>query len=125
MATTEQNDAFHAGNRRRLRFEIEDADNAPDALDLTGLTAKWACAPLRFDRTFMEPASISKETGAGITVIGSAVDGVLEVELLGADSASLEGEFYHELELFDGDGNGLVVATGTLTIYRNLINPAP
>lgn len=122
MARIEQNDTFYAGNRRTIRVTVYDDDNPGQRLNLTGLTAKWVLASLRADGvTFEGAALIQKSTVSGITITNAA-QGELEIALAAADTTALAGDYYHELELFDGDGNGLVVMTGILTIRRNVAN---
>lgn len=124
MAVTSQKDTMWAGNKRVQRFTVtdEDAVGSP-AKDLTGFTAKWALSRFNAAGTeFLTTPVVTKTTGGGGIVITDATNGILEVTLDVADTSALFGTFYFELEVVDGSSNPLVVATGTLTINKNVMN---
>lgn len=121
MAREDQDDAFYAGNRRTLRYSIDDQDNPGQKLNLSGLTFKWALVNKRSDGTYDLTPILQKTSAAGGIAVTNAATGALEVYLLDADSASLAGDYYYQLEATDGDGNKMMLATGTLTIKRNII----
>lgn len=118
-------DAFFAGNRRTLRFTVYNDDPGVAAgtkLSLVGLTAKFTLSTLFPDGSYALTALLQKATGgAGITITDAA-GGVLEVTLDPDDTVDLAGDYHFQLEVFDGGGAGLVVATGTVTIRRNVAN---
>jgi len=122
MAREDQDDVFYAGNRRTLRFSIDDQDNPGSKLNLTGLSFKWALVNKRSDGSYDVTHILQKTSAAGGIVVTNAATGALEVYLLDADTLNLSGDYYYQLEAFDGDGNALMLATGTLTIKRNIIN---
>jgi len=126
MVVADQTDTMYANNRRVLKFTVTDEDNG-GALDLTGLVVKFALA--RFDSEGQPIKSnplVDKRSDVSAEVtITDAANGLVEVELVTSDTASLadQGEtaYYFELEVFDGT-DPVVVATGTLTIRRNVTN---
>lgn len=125
MAEVNQNDTFYRNNARVIAYAITDKDavgNPP--LDLTSLTFKWALAPFdEIDKVFATtPVLEKKSTTPGEITVTDAPQGLVEVSLTPADTASFLGRFYHELEAFDGSGNGTVVATGFITFLQNVVN---
>jgi hypothetical protein len=123
MAETGLTDTMWAGNKRVLAYTVEDSDAGDgSAKDLTGLTVKWALSKMSSDGTYSTTAILEKATGGnGITVTDAAA-GELEVDLDAADTSDLAGDYYFELEVYDATPEGVVVATGTLTINRNVVN---
>lgn len=124
MVQINQNDTFYANNIRTLKFTVTDADASPVApLDLTGYTVQWAMSRFLSSGSYGTTAVLKKDNGSvgGVTVT-DAVNGKCQVALIGADTASLSGKFYHELEVVDGTGKAVVVATGTLIINKNVSN---
>lgn len=126
MVVANLTDTIYAGNRRIQRFTVVDEDTAGSpAFDLTGLVVKYALA--RFG-TNGEPLKSSplldlSSTGAQVTITTPA-SGIVEVELLPADTVDLTpGDYYFELEVYNGaETEGVVVATGTLTVRTNVEN---
>jgi hypothetical protein len=118
MATSDQNVTMYSGDSRVLAFTITEA-NGTTPINLTGAVVAWACAR-KLSGGFSTTPTLSKEIGAGITII-AAIAGTLEVALAPADTASLVGRYYHELQVTDAAGNVSTVATGTLTITKDLI----
>lgn len=123
MARTDQDDEFYANNPRRLQFTVVDEDNADAPFDLTSFTVRWAMSKMKPDGSFSTTPALTKtsEGSGGITVTDAAA-GELYVDLEDVDSAALHGDYYHELEVFNADGEGVVVATGKLTINKNIKN---
>jgi hypothetical protein len=82
---------------------------------LTGTSASFVIAPKRSKRIL-----VTKATGSGVTV-SDPDNGVLEVELLAADTAALMGTYSYELQLVDVTGNRTTPLRGDLAIVRDLI----
>lgn len=127
MAVTGQVDTIYQGNRRILRFTITDEDTSGSPIkDLTGLVVKFALAKLDVNGNPIKsnPVVDLNSTSHSLqVVITTPTNGIVDVILLPANtSALIPGDYYFELELFDGSGNGVVVATGTLTIEVNVTN---
>lgn len=99
-----------AGDSKRIEVRVEG-----DGVELAGTTIRWRVAP-----TVRGAALISKSTPA-ITTEG---DDVFVVPLAPADTEGLRGEYYHEAEVEDADGNIATVLTGRVTIKPTLIKPA-
>jgi hypothetical protein len=122
MVQTDQNDTMYAGNKRTLRFTVLDEDNNDAPLDLTPFTIKWAMSKVNQEGQFLLTPVLEKILGSGITITGPD-DNIAVVELLGADTDTLNAaDYYMELELFDGSNESVVVATGTMTIIANVEN---
>jgi hypothetical protein len=127
MAVTGLIDSVYAGNQREIRYTVIDQDNGGVAKDLTGISARWALARLS---TSGDPITatpvVTKDSANGSSEINitDPTNGKLSVFLLGTDSEPLAGDFYFELELYiDSTPFTLVVATGTLTVLKNVVNP--
>ena len=119
MTMSNQDLTMYSGDTRIIGFTITDAVSG-DPVNLTGASAiKWRCSK-KLSGGFSPTPTLSKALATGVTVTGALV-GELEVLLSPADTASLSGRFYHELEVTDGGGNISTVATGTLTILKDLI----
>src|SRR5688572_6814429 len=126
MATTGLTDVMYAGNVRELEYTITDEDNAGVPLDITNFRIKWAISALAADGSFSTTPTLSKDSTTGTPLITkpNPTGGVCLVTLDPADTASLGGRtFYLELEVFDPSNKPVVVATGTLEIRRNIVNP--
>ena len=124
MAVTDQAVTMYAGNLRTLRVTVTDEDvvGSP-AKDLTGLTVKWALSRQDTSGNFLTtPVLEKKSTTPSELTVTDAPGGEFEVYLVPADTAALFGTFYWEAEVFDATPAGVVVATGTLEILRNVVN---
>lgn len=128
MAEINQNDEFFAGNRRTLRFTITN-DDLPDnpPFNLNGFEIKWALSRISSQTGLPGTTPILEKclSQGEIRVVSSADNNICEVDLFKADTMDLNGEFYQELELFvsaDVNSESVVLATGTLTINRNILN---
>ena len=123
MAKTGQDDTFYAYNKRILKFTITDEDVVGEpAFSLVGYTLKWSLSRLNSDGTWESCPTLIKDESHGVAVTNYS-GGLVSVTLTKADTEFLEGSYYHELEIFDGVDEPLVVSTGTLTLLRNVINP--
>lgn len=126
MVVANLTDAIYAGNRRIQRFTVTDEDTSGSpAYDLTGLVVKYALArfgtngePLRSNPLLDFSSAVAQVT------ITDAANGIVEVELLPADTVDLTpADYYFELEVYNGaETEGVVVATGTLTVRTNVEN---
>lgn len=125
MVQTGLSDAMFAGNVRELEYTIVDEDNDGAPLDVTGYRIKWAISALAADGSFSTTPVLAKDSNVlGEIVKEDPTNGVVVVNLEPADTAALGGRtFYLELEVFDPFDAPVVVATGTLEIRRNVVNP--
>lgn len=128
MVEKDRVDEAYLNNLHTQRFTVVDSDSATvpsPALDLTGLVVKWGMIPIDANGVFgTTPLTLDKSTtGGGITFF-DATNGICDVAILPADTVSLAArEYYFELEVFDSGGlNGVVSATGILTLISNLVN---
>lgn len=129
MSVANENISFYEGNIQTLALTIINSDAADAALDLTNLTLKFALSkasdldPL----TYSVLPKLEKTEGSGITVT-NAIGGLCEVELLSADTEPdnlngiRPGNYYWELEATDLSLERTVLATGTFTILKNVVN---
>ncbi|QQP93559.1 hypothetical protein IGS68_33605 (plasmid) [Skermanella sp. TT6] len=94
-------------------------DQAGAAMNLTGVTAIWQASqgtPARFSPTPV----LTKTTDAGITITNAAA-GELQIDLEPADTVSLSGDFYHELQLTDASGAVTTPLKGVMHIRKQLV----
>jgi hypothetical protein len=117
MALTSQNDEFYSGDRRSLNFTVKDGNDA--VIDITGATFLWTCrrSVLSADA---EISKVSGESPSEIDIVDAA-NGRVDVEIDPVDTAAISGDFYHELQMTDAQGNPTTVAFGTLTINQDAI----
>jgi len=106
---------FISGDSQKLIITVQDADNAPAAKNLTGATITWALARSRGSAPL-----ITKTVGSGITVTDAA-NGALEVAIAPADTATIDGVHYHELEVVDSAGNKSTAVYGLVIIHPDSI----
>jgi hypothetical protein len=107
LPTRLKNLEFAQGDYQRMLVSCKDENGA--ALDLTGMTLTYALSRTAEDASPL----ITKTIGSGITVI-SAAGGQIQIDLLSADTASLLGEYYHELEVVSGPNHN--------TLFRGKVN---
>jgi hypothetical protein len=110
-----------AGDTKRINFTITDATTGA-VFDITGATALWQASrakPVGFSSTPL----LTKTEGDGLEIT-DAIGGAVTVVLSPADTLNLSGNFYHELQLEDADGDIATVYTGTFTVRKALIRPA-
>lgn len=120
MAESNQDLAMHSGDDVGVNVTIRDEAGA--VIDVSSASAfRYQAAEYNADnadRPWHGSAVISKALGSGVTVTDGP-NGVVRVTLSSADTASLEGRFYHELEMTLG-GAVSTVMTGLLTIQADL-----
>lgn len=122
---------FYEGNIQILSFTLTDNDNGGAALDLTNLTLKWALSkaddldPIMYKTT----PKLEKTEGAGIVITNPpGTDGLCRVTISTADTAPgnpneiKPGIYYWELEATDTLSERTVLAVGTFTILKNVVN---
>lgn len=84
-----------AGESKILSYHVVDEDG--DAVTVTGATIKWELSRYRGSEAILTKST----TDGNITIATSTV----EVEIDAADTADLEGLYYHELTIADLAGN--------------------
>jgi hypothetical protein len=91
-APIQESDYWFVGADKTFRYTIVDANGAPQ--DVTGWTFTWVLRQPASGAT----ALISKTLGSGISVVGSAANGVIDVAIAAADTASLaSGTYFYTL----------------------------
>jgi len=101
--TTEASFEMHAGDTKTLLITIVDEDGA--AANLTGAALRYVMA------RGANPLVVKTTSGGEITIAAN----VATVPLLAADTAPLDGMYFHEMELIQGSDKATVL-TGTVTI---------
>tara|TARA_R110002153_G_scaffold54447_8_gene151693 strand:- start:1353 stop:1742 length:390 start_codon:yes stop_codon:yes gene_type:complete len=128
MATENQIDTMFAGNRHVMQWAGILDEDGTSIKDLTGLIVKFALTRQGSGGPVLSPildfrSDVSSQVTIPNPITGSAH---VEVEILPVDTATLAPVstiYYWELEVFEaGDTNGVVVATGTITIKPNVEN---
>lgn len=124
MTSINQNDTFYANNKRVLKFTVTDKDADPEApLDLTGMVVRWALSKFLANGNYStEPILLKDNDSEGGVSVTDAEAGEVEVSIEPEDTGDLSGKFYQELEAVDVTGDPVVIATGTLTIKKNVRN---
>lgn len=102
------------GDSVALDFAITDQDGA--VVDLDGATIRWQMA-----RSVYAAPMVEKAVGDGITVT-DATGGLFTVTLDPADTATITGSFYFEVEIVDSFGNVSTPRTGEIAITPGLIS---
>jgi hypothetical protein len=103
---------MYSGDSKTIEVAITDADG--NAVMLTGATAIYTIREAITSTT----ALVTKATGgSGITISGSTVT----ITLAAADTASLAGTYYHELEITDTGGNVSTAFQDVVTIKADII----
>lgn len=113
--STEQNvTGVFSGDDLDLNVTVTDAADA--ALDLTSASSIiW-----RLSRHVGATADLTKSVGSGVTVT-DPVNGLLTVTIDAADTASLVGNFYHELEIVNQANKKSTVLHGLFEIVQDAI----
>lgn len=124
MTVTGLTDTMYAGNKRTMIFTILDADNGNVPLDVTNKYVQWALSRFSPTGDYSTTPVLEKKSSNVLQIAKiDPTNGVVHVFLIPADTLALFGDFYFELEvLASPGGEGVVVATGTLTINRNVAN---
>ena len=107
-----------AGDTLKIAVDhIDEATGAPRSL--VGATIVWSFAKLEAGLIPALPLA-TKTIGNGIDVI-DAPAGQWAIQLEAADTAALEGEFYHQARITDPTGPETVL-TGRMLVHRSLLN---
>ena len=110
---TAQNFDMFSGDDKVLVVTVKDL--AGVAVNLTGASITWKLAD-----SLTGTVRATKTTAAGIAITDAA-DGVFEVTVADADTATLSGSYYHEAEVTDSSGRDSTVVFGNITIRPTLI----
>lgn len=128
MVVTGLEVTVYQGNPRQVNHTVlnQDVDGSP-AKDLTGIAARWVVSKISTTSGEPLPDSIlvkDSQVSSGVT-FPDAPAGKLRANLTAANTTALPlGKHYFECELYDPLGANttlpLVVATGTITVKRNV-----
>ena len=102
-----------SGDNSSVQFDVTNQSGA--VVDITSATATWALARRNHSTTL-----VSKTVGDGITIVDGP-NGVLLVSLDQTDTASLSGDYYHELQIVQSSGRKTTAAYGTASVLTDLI----
>ena len=128
MTAENQNDSFYVKNTRIFAFTIMDNDTLdsngqPVPLVLTDYTIQWALSQYEATGVYNRLPVLKKDNaGIGGVVITDEDNGKVEVRLTPSDTNLDPGLYHHELELTDTSGGAVVVATGDITLKKNIKN---
>jgi hypothetical protein len=113
---TPQDIEIYSGDTLHLLVTIIDGDtNLPK--NLSGLvSARWEVS-----KSAKVASTISKTLGMGIMVL-NALAGEIRIDVLPSDTATLKGDFIHELEIIDFAGEVNTVMDGKFTILIDVVN---
>lgn len=114
MTATGQNFEMYQGDDKILRVTVLDDDD--NAVDITGTTIAWGI----YRRT-QGNIVLNKNTSSGISLTAPG-SGIFEINLIRANTLSLQGRYLHEAEMTDLNGNHSTLFTGTVLIHKSLIN---
>ena len=106
-----------AGDDAALVVTVTDpATDQP--VSLAGATVRWGLFAL-------SGAAVVEKTSpsAGVT-INDAASGVFEVQIAGADTQDLAGDYRHEAEVTSAGGAKSTVVQGIVSIVADLLRPA-
>lgn len=132
MAVRDQTDQMFAGNDRVLRFTMTDEDAGGDFdLTLAGRVSRFALAQIGPNGPITATPVVTKDQGNPGEITLDPIHGlgtnIANVNLVGADTAALADagstDYYFEYEVTEAGGGTIVMATGTLTIDPNVVNP--
>lgn len=104
---------------RRLTVTVTDPDGS--ATDLTGVDLTFMVKRRRGDAD--DDALITKVVGAGQIEVTNAGGGIARITLAEANTASLAGRYYWELEADDAEGK-LTLASGGFYVQADMITGA-
>jgi len=107
-------DDYFSGDTLVLSVTVKNKRTG-DTVSLIGSDIEWVLAE--------SPASVNevvKTVGDGITVT-DAQYGEFEVEIVPTDTESLAGDYYHEAEITDADGDVSTVFAGGITINEDAV----
>lgn len=127
MSSVNQNDSFYANNKRTFNFTITDRDVTPNIpYDLTGKHVRWSLSRQQDDGSYSSIPLLEKTTAdtspVDVIINADPTTGKVQVILQASDTIGLLGKYHHELEVIDGAGQAVVVATGTILILKNIVN---
>lgn len=134
MVKTDQSATFYAGERKTLEFPCtdEDASGKPPLNLSTFTSVKWALSAInpQTGQPGTTPIVEKKSTVSQIMTGGNQIDFVnsagtldkAQVQLVGADTAALLGDYHQQLSGFDATGEEQMLAVGTITLERNVVN---
>lgn len=103
-----RNFCIDAGDDKQIVISVKDA--AGLAVNVNGFTPHWGL--FRIGDGF----ELISKTGAGQAEVTNATAGEITITIDAADTVSLAGTFYHELDVVDLAGKRATVAGGSLEI---------
>jgi len=98
-----QNFELYAGDDKRLRFKVQDAETLDHG------SAVWALSERLSSEPFLEKDNVSLQGNLAL------------VDLVPADTNELQGSYYHELKVTI-EGKQHTVASGTMVVHPVIIN---
>jgi len=113
VAAEKQDFKMWKGETKRLIITVTDQEGIP--VDLAGAEIVWLMQRQAYNETVPR---VRKETGDGIELVGG---GVFHVNLQPADTEEIpRGNYLHEAEVTDLEGNVSVVTIGTVNLAPSI-----
>ena len=112
-ATVAADFTMYSGDSKNLQFTITDNDDTP--VDLTGATSSWILAA-----SADGSALVTKTSGAGEITYSGGSTNIATVAVDPADTASLAGRYYHELQITDTGGDVSTNAGTAIILTDNI-----
>ena len=107
---------YRSGDDFVFQFTVDDADNPGNVKNLTGAAITWALSQRQGSTPLFTKTAIGTEI-----LVPTPTNGILQVIIVPADTASLFGTYWHELEIVDGAGKKHTSAYGTFFIELDTI----
>lgn len=106
--------SMHSGDTLTLNVTVQDA--VGDPVDLTGATCTFGLSK-QDSEGLPKGSALASPT---VTIV-SAAAGNVSVAIVPANTASLAGDYYHELQVVDASSNVSTVLYGTATVQKDLL----
>ncbi len=103
-----------SGDTKTIGISVVEKDDG-SATDITGATIAWKVA-----QSQRGTVVISKSTADDISIT-SGTGGTLTISLAAVDTASLRGDYYHELQITFASGEVATVLKGKMTVSPGLV----
>ncbi len=109
----DQNFEMHSGDTKDIVVTV--LDELDQVVNISGATAVFILSQNPYS-----PAVITKSSGSGI-VITDGPAGILTITLDAADTESLQGSFYYEVELTDASSRVSTIVVGQINIRADVV----
>ncbi len=113
MAKLKQDFEMYSGESKNIKITLTD-EKSDTPLDVSNATITWVMKrSAKFPTNLIEKSTVNSE----IEIV-DAVNGVVKVKLISADTESLEGLYYHSAKIVDVLENTSVLLTGMVKVVK-------